>query len=310
VPRVLLAFLVGLALTQIGLLLTTVYLHRALSHKALTVSRPVSWVFRFLIWLTTGIRPRQWVAVHRRHHAFTDVEGDPHSPVLLGFWQVQLGNVYLYKRAIKEGEATMRYAKDLPPDRWDTLLLDHAILGLGIGIALLCLVFGWEVGLMAAGFHTVLYLSLNAAVNAIGHKFGSKVYENGARNNQWLAWLAAGEGLHNNHHAMPTSAKLALHKREIDPGYWLVWALKKTGQAKVRLSATRAAAGAAAREKASAVAAGAAQAATTAAQAASNAAHAAGSAVATAVGPKPSPAGVSTSSKALNRADPRRLTAQ
>lgn len=203
--------------------------------------------FRILIWMTTGIRPRQWVAVHRRHHAFTDIEGDPHSPVLLGYWQVQLGNVYLYKRAIREGDATMKYAKDLPPDRLDKALFDHAILGLSIGIALLCLTFGWEVGLMAAGFHTVLYLGLNAAVNAVGHKFGRKVYDNGARNNQWLAWLAAGEGLHNNHHAAPTSAKLALGRREIDPGYLLVWLLAKTGQAKVRLSVTRAAAGAAAK---------------------------------------------------------------
>lgn len=239
VPRVLVALLIGFALSQFALLCTTVFLHRALSHKALTVSRPVRMAFRILIWLTTGIRPRQWVAVHRRHHAFTDVEGDPHSPVLLGYWQVQLGNVYLYKKAIREGDPTMRYARDLPPDRLDRALFDHAFLGLGIGIALLCLVFGWQVGLMVAGFHTVLYLSLNAAVNAVGHKFGSKVYENGARNNQWLAWLTAGEGLHNNHHAAPTSAKLALAPGQIDPGWWLVWALTRTGQAKVRLTQAR-----------------------------------------------------------------------
>ncbi len=259
--------MVGLVISQIGLFLTTVYLHRGLSHRALTVSRPAQMAFRILIWLTTGIRPRQWVAVHRRHHAFTDVRGDPHSPVLLGFWQVQLGNVYLYKRAIREGDPTMKYARDLPPDRLDKILFDHAVIGLGIGIAILCLVFGWEVGLMAAAFHTVLYLSLNAAVNAVGHKYGNKVYENGARNSQWLAWLAAGEGLHNNHHAVPTSAKLALARREIDPGYALVWLLAKTGQAKVRLSATRAAAGAAAKD--AAVAAG--QAATAAAASVANA---------------------------------------
>ncbi|MGO8877827.1 MAG: fatty acid desaturase [Acidimicrobiales bacterium] len=234
-PQVLLALLVGFAISQLGLFCTTIYLHRALSHKALTVSRSAAMAFRVILWLTTGIRPRQWVAVHRRHHAFTDVPGDPHSPVLLGFWQVQLGNVYLYKKAIREGEQTMKYAKDLPPDRLDRVLFDHAFLGLGIGIAILCLVFGWEVGLMAAGFHTVIYLSLNAAVNAIGHTYGRRIYENNARNTQWLAWLAAGEGLHNNHHAAPTSAKLALHRHEIDPAWWLIRLMERLGQAKVRL---------------------------------------------------------------------------
>jgi stearoyl-CoA desaturase (delta-9 desaturase) len=239
VPKVLLALLIGFVVSQIGLFCTTIYLHRALSHRSLTVSRASQMAFRVILWLTTGIRPRQWVAVHRRHHAYTDVPGDPHSPVLLGFWQVQLGNVYLYKRAIREGEPTMRYARDLPPDRLDRVLFDHAFVGLGIGIAILCLSFGWEVGLMAAGFHTVIYLALNAAVNAIGHTYGRQIYDNGARNTQWLAWLAAGEGLHNNHHAAPTSAKLALHRREIDPAWWLIRLMERFGQAKIRLSAVR-----------------------------------------------------------------------
>jgi stearoyl-CoA desaturase (Delta-9 desaturase) len=235
VPKVLLALLVGFVVCQIGLFCTTIYLHRALSHKALSLSRPVAMVFRVLLWITTGIRPRQWVAVHRRHHAFTDVPGDPHSPALLGFWQVQLGNAHLYRRAIREGEATMRYARDLPPDRLDRLFFDHAIIGLGIGIGILCLAFGWEVGLIAAGFHAALYLLLNAAVNAVGHSYGRRVYANGARNTTWLAWLAAGEGLHNNHHAAPTSAKLALHRHEIDPGWWAISLLVLLRQATIRL---------------------------------------------------------------------------
>jgi stearoyl-CoA desaturase (delta-9 desaturase) len=239
VPKVLLALLIGFAVSQIALFCTTIYLHRGLSHKALTVSRPARMAFRVVLWLTTGIRPRQWVAVHRRHHAFTDVPGDPHSPVLLGFWHVQLGNVYLYKKAIREGDATMRYAKDLPPDKLDRGLFDHAFIGLGIGITMLCLTFGWEVGLMAAGFHTVIYLSLNAAVNAIGHTYGKRIYDNNARNTQWLAWLAAGEGLHNNHHAAPTSAKLALHRREIDPAWWVILLMTRLGQANIRLSGVR-----------------------------------------------------------------------
>src|SRR5438270_9295722 len=101
-PSVLWAVLVGLAVTQLGILLTTVWLHRGLSHRALTVNGPLTMVFRVLIWMTTGIRPRQWVAVHRKHHAFTDVEGDPHSPLLQGFAKVQFGNVALYRRVAKD----------------------------------------------------------------------------------------------------------------------------------------------------------------------------------------------------------------
>jgi len=64
--------------------------------------------------------------------------GDPHSPVLLGFWRVQLANAVLYRRVARDGKTVERYARDLPPDRWDKLLFDHAFIGLGIGITMLC----------------------------------------------------------------------------------------------------------------------------------------------------------------------------
>src|ERR1700744_3928717 len=101
-PQAVLAVLVGLTTCQIAIVLTTVYLHRTLSHKALKLSFGVELFFRFLIWITTGIQPREWAAVHRRHHAFTDVEGDPHSPLLLGFWKVQLTNAALYRRTARD----------------------------------------------------------------------------------------------------------------------------------------------------------------------------------------------------------------
>ena len=87
-----------------------------------------------MIWITTGIRPRQWVAVHRKHHAFTDVEGDPHSPVLHGWVKVQLQNVAMYRREASNPETVARYAKDLPQTTADRLFYDHALLGLGIGV--------------------------------------------------------------------------------------------------------------------------------------------------------------------------------
>ncbi|HVA44204.1 MAG TPA: fatty acid desaturase, partial [Acidimicrobiales bacterium] len=120
----LVAVLVGLAICQFANLITTVFLHRALSHRALTLSPGVTFAFRVVIWLSTGIRPRQWVAVHRKHHAFTDVEGDPHSPVILGYAKVQLGNVGLYRKAAKDETLVAKYARDLPADRWDRVLFD------------------------------------------------------------------------------------------------------------------------------------------------------------------------------------------
>src|SRR5437870_8514366 len=132
-PPVLLALLVGFALAQFATLVTTVYLHRTLAHRAMTLTPGTALTFRFLTWMTTGIRPRQWVAVHRRHHAYTDVEGDPHSPVLFGFVRVQLGNAALYRRVARDDATVRRYARDLPADGWDRLVVDHAFVRRGIG---------------------------------------------------------------------------------------------------------------------------------------------------------------------------------
>jgi stearoyl-CoA desaturase (delta-9 desaturase) len=234
VPPVLVAVLVGLLTCQLAILITTVYLHRTLSHRAMTLSPLATAVFRFLTWITTGIRPRQWVAVHRKHHAFTDVDGDPHSPVLEGYAAVQFANVVMYRRAARDDATVGRYARDLPADAWDRVLFDHALVGLTLGYSVLWLILGWKLALVAAAVHAVVYLLLSAAINAIGHTWGRQPYENLARNNQWLAWITLGEGLHNNHHAAPTSARFALGRGEIDPAWWAVWALERSGLAVVR----------------------------------------------------------------------------
>src|SRR6185295_1451676 len=161
--------LIGFGVSCIAFVSSTVFLHRGLAHRAVTFRRPVTEIFRILVWVTTGSRPRQWVAVHRKHHAFTDVEGDPHSPVLLGWTKVQMTNVGLYRREARNPATLARYAKDLPPTRADRWFYDHALFGLSIGVAVLVVLFGPLIGLLAAFVHVNVYLGGSAAVNAVAH---------------------------------------------------------------------------------------------------------------------------------------------
>ena len=230
---------IGVTITTIANLATTVFLHRGLSHRALTFSAPARWAFTVILWLTTGIRVRQWVAVHRKHHAHTDTVDDPHSPAVHGWWQVQVRNYAMYSRAARDTTNVARYARDLPPTRADRVLFDHALLGLGCGIAILVMLVGPWTAAVAAAVHINYYLAASSAVNAIGHHFGRRPYANSATNLQWLALLTAGEGLHNNHHAAPTSAKLAHRWYEIDLGWLLIKPMTWLRLARVRLDGVR-----------------------------------------------------------------------
>ena len=136
-PQLLAAVVAAFVVTQLAIFTTTVYLHRALTHRALTVHPVAAFPCRCVIWMTTGMRPREWVAVHRKHHAATDTADDPHSPLVVGFWRVQLGNVGLYKRAAADDEMMRKYARDIPTDRFDRLAFDYSLVGLGIGITIL-----------------------------------------------------------------------------------------------------------------------------------------------------------------------------
>jgi stearoyl-CoA desaturase (delta-9 desaturase) len=233
------AAVAGLLVTQLAIAVTTVYLHRTLAHRALQLHPVVQVPCRFVIWVTTGMRPREWVAVHRKHHASVDTIDDPHSPKVVGFWRVQLGNVGLYKRVAGDQDNTRRYARDLAADRLDRLAFDYAFAGLAIGVTILvaglfALGFPIWVGFLAAGIHAVSYVMLSGAINAIGHHKGKQPYDNSATNGQLLALMTGGEGLHNNHHAAPTSARFALHRGEIDPGWLYVRTLVFLRLARVR----------------------------------------------------------------------------
>jgi stearoyl-CoA desaturase (delta-9 desaturase) len=217
------ALVVSAILTQVAVLGTTIFLHRTATHKALVLHPAVAWMFRFSLWLTTGISTKEWVAVHRKHHAFTDEEGDPHSPALMGFWSVQLGNVFLYMKEAKNREVIERYARDIEEDTWDRLFFKHGLAGLGLGIVLLCAVLGIGWGLLAAGVHAVMYVFvLSSSINGLCHHVGYKNFDNTATNLRLLALVTGGEGLHNNHHGYPRSPKFSFRPSEIDPAWPII----------------------------------------------------------------------------------------
>jgi stearoyl-CoA desaturase (Delta-9 desaturase) len=221
---------VAAAVTQVAVIATSVYLHRALAHRALTMHPAVELAFRTVLWLTTGQRRQQWVAVHRKHHAFTDREGDPHSPRLLGFWWVQFLNVFYYMREARKAETIRKFAPDLAEDRLDRAVFSWGLVGLGLGVTLLCVALGVWPGLITALMHTVLYVFVVAPlINGLGHWRGAQNFANTAYNSLGLAWVTGGESLHNNHHAHPRAARFSVRRSEFDPSWLVVRALAALG---------------------------------------------------------------------------------
>lgn len=215
--------LVAVGLAQAAVFATSVYLHRALAHRALAVHPIADVLFRAVLWLTTGQRRREWVAVHRKHHTFTDRPGDPHSPRLLGFGRLQLLNAYYYAREARNPKTLRTFAPDVTEDLLDRLVFSRGIVGLLVGITLLCLVLGPWFGLLAAGVHAILYvLVLAPLINVLGHWRGTQNFDNTAFNWRSLSWLTAGESLHNNHHAHPHAPKFSVRRWEFDPSWLLI----------------------------------------------------------------------------------------
>jgi stearoyl-CoA desaturase (delta-9 desaturase) len=221
VRQTLIIVITSIILTQIATFSTSIYLHRTLAHRALSLHPIVEFLFRAALWLVTGQDRQQWVAVHRKHHTFTDREGDPHSPLLLGFWKVQLGNVYYYVQEARNPVTVAKFAPDLAGDRWERLLFARGWTGLGLGVVLVSLTIGWWQGVVAMLGHALLFVFVTGPlINGLGHWTGAQNFENTAYNSRVLAWMTGGESLHNNHHAFPRSPKFSLRRSELDPS-WL-----------------------------------------------------------------------------------------
>jgi stearoyl-CoA desaturase (delta-9 desaturase) len=222
--------LAAVVLAQAAVLATSMYLHRALAHRSLAVHPAAELLFRTVLWLTTGQDRRAWVAVHRKHHAFTDRAGDPHSPRLRGLWRIQLLNAYYYLREARNPETILRFASDIREDRLDRALFTRGWAGIALGTTLLCLILGVWPGLIAAAAHAVLYVFVLAPlINGLGHWRGAQNFSNTAYNSPVLAWATAGESLHNNHHAHPRSPKFSMRRFEFDPSWLVIRVLASVG---------------------------------------------------------------------------------
>ncbi len=226
------ALAVACILLQVAVISTTIYLHRTATHRAIVLHPSVALVFRFALWITTGINTREWVAVHRKHHAFTDEEGDPHSPLLEGFWSVQLGNVFHYVREAKQPGVLDKYARDIADDWWERRLFRFGVAGPIIGVTALAMIIGLGWALLAAAVHGVVYVFvLSSSINGLCHYHGYRNFENTATNLRVLALFTGGEGLHNNHHGFPRSPKFSVRVSELDPAWPFIWTLSKLGLA-------------------------------------------------------------------------------
>jgi stearoyl-CoA desaturase (Delta-9 desaturase) len=198
---------------------TSIYLHRCLAHRGVRLNRFVAFLMRFELWLGTGIKPKEWVAVHRKHHRHTDVLGDPHSPVLEGLWRILLGNAYYYAREARNPETLARFAPDVGNDWFDRHVFRSGIVGIVLGIGIFIWLLGPWWGGAAFAAQAGIYIFFNAVINGANHAVGYQNFENTATNLRFVALLTAGEGLHNNHHAYPTSARFSIRRNEFDPSW-------------------------------------------------------------------------------------------
>jgi stearoyl-CoA desaturase (delta-9 desaturase) len=223
---------VSLITLQISVFITTIYLHRTLTHRGLEVHPALAFFMHLWLMVFTGITPREWVAVHRKHHQFSDKEGDPHSPYLFGLWHVFFGNVIYYRRTANDPAAIAKYTKDYKPTAIDAIPAQGW--GVLIGLGLFMWAFGWLWGGIAFLCYAVAYILLNSSINSICHMVGYRNFDNLATNVRWIAFLTGGEGLHNNHHEYPTAAHFAMKKGEMDPAWGIIRLLETLKLARVK----------------------------------------------------------------------------
>jgi stearoyl-CoA desaturase (delta-9 desaturase) len=223
-------------MVQLLFLGVTLYLHRDQSHGGLELHPVLRHFFRFWLWFAAATVTRQWVAVHRRHHAFADRPGDPHSPVVFGLGRVVLRGYELYAAAARDPKTLANYGRGTPDDWLERNLYSRfPVVGISLFITLQMIVFGIPAITMIAVQLVAQPLFAAGIVNGLGHRLGYRSFDlpNSATN--FLPWglLIAGEELHNNHHAFPASPRFSVQPWEIDTGWLFICLFRAVGLARV-----------------------------------------------------------------------------
>ncbi len=226
-----------LVLTQITIASVTIYLHRHQTHRALTLHPIISHFFRFWLWMTTGMVTAEWVAIHRKHHASSDVEGDPHSPAVFGIKKVFWEGRELYSKATKDRALIERYSHGTPDD-WIERNVYSRHSGLGVRLMLIINILLFGIPGVSIWAIQMMWIPVWAAgvVNGLGHYWGYRNFEcHDAATNliPWAFWIG-GEELHNNHHTFASSAKFSVKPWEFDIGWMYICCLSFLGLAKVK----------------------------------------------------------------------------
>jgi stearoyl-CoA desaturase (Delta-9 desaturase) len=203
-------------------LCVTLYLHRSATHEGVKFHPVVETFMRTWLWLTTGIVTLEWVACHRKHHAFSDREGDPHSPVEEGLLAIVFGGVFFYREAAKDQEMLHKYGRGCPNDWIErNVYTRNRALGLLIMAGIDLMLFGLPWGVVVFSAMAVWIPIFGNVINGVGHAIGYRNFEtkDHSRNIIPLGLWIVGEELHNNHHADPKSATFRAKWYEFDIGW-------------------------------------------------------------------------------------------
>ncbi|MDY6942639.1 MAG: fatty acid desaturase [Pseudomonadota bacterium] len=229
--------LVMLLMTHVTSSAITIYLHRHQAHRALDLNPALAHFFRLWLWLTTGMVTREWVAVHRKHHAKCETEEDPHSPQIYGLPKVLFMGAFLYRTECENTQTIQKYGHAAPNDWLEKNLYNRFNwLGVVLMLAIDLFLFGL-LGLVVWGVQMIWTPFWAAGViNGVGHYLGYRNFEckDASTNIVPIGLLMAGEELHNNHHAFPSSAKFSQRRWEFDLGWFYIRLLQAVGLARVK----------------------------------------------------------------------------
>ena len=233
--------LYALFTTHITIAAVTIFLHRSQAHRSLDLGPIPSHFFRFWLWLGTGMVTKEWVAIHRKHHAKCETEEDPHSPQTRGLGKVMREGAELYRTEANNTETLKKYGHGTPDDWMERNIYSHSIFGPSLMLIINVALFG-VVGLTIWAVQMV-WIPFWAAgvVNGVGHFWGYRNYEASDASTNLSPWgiIIGGEELHNNHHTYPTSAKFSVKPYEFDIGWFYISIMQKLGWAKVKKTPPR-----------------------------------------------------------------------